>query len=666
MTFVKSFFSLMKEDSKQKAWVIALHILSLFFILPIFAILILGNEVNHTSVQMTAEEVLQLRRSFLGIVSGFNSFIQWEMPVAAIVTGISEFAYLFSRQKTDFYHSMPVKREKWFFVNYLNGLFMFVIPYVIFTLLAFFVCGNMYKVSNYGNLLGTVVMDMVGNIIIYWAYYSVAVVAVMMVGHVVLAVLATGVFLSYNFMITFLINGLSSRFFNHFVNQGSYNGVFLPVFWQAQLATLMSDSKPIFGILFMKLLATAVIGMVIALILYHFRKSEAAGNAIAFAPTKPVIRFLITVPVGLASGLLLEEMAGSGKEVWFIFGLLVGSALTHAILQVIMEFDFKAAFKGRRCLFLSVCATFFIACVYWFDLTGYDAWVPQESKVQSAAICFNNFVYYDDTDDTALKNMKLEGEDVKKLINLVNEIKDINDGGNYISLEYRMKSGKKIKRQYYFHLTDSVKQKVIELCNTTTYKESVYPILTEYKNPEIAYIYRLDIVMPNDSVDEVGLNKDQFEQLLATYCKELNAMDAKIRFTEKMVTKIGFLNKNNTEDDEITKYYPVYESFNETIQLLNLFGIDYRWDTKVNDIEKIKVSNTENYDKNVIYTDKEKMKQILNNSTVNGGYVYDEIDRELWSTDDNYEVMIYWKDGNQDQATFYKKCVPGFIENDIK
>ena len=124
--------------------------------------------------------------------------------------------------------------------------------------------------------------------------------------------------------------------------------------------------------------------------------------------------------------------------------------------------------------------------------------------------------------------MKLEGEDVKKLINLVNEIKDINDGGNYISLEYRMKSGKKIKRQYYFHLTDSVKQKVIELCNTTTYKESVYPILTEYKNSEIAYIYRLDIVMPNDSVDEVGLNKDQFEQLLATYCKELNAMDAKI------------------------------------------------------------------------------------------------------------------------------------------
>ena len=154
--------------------------------------------------------------------------------MAAIVTGISEFAYLFSRQKTDFYHSMPVKREKWFFVNYLNGLFMFVIPYVIFTLLAFFVCGNMYKVSNYGNLLGTVVMDMVGNIIIYWAYYSVAVVAVMMVGHVVLAVLATGVFLSYNFMITFLINGLSSRFFKFAVTLGRdiFNDLLISLGWQ--------------------------------------------------------------------------------------------------------------------------------------------------------------------------------------------------------------------------------------------------------------------------------------------------------------------------------------------------------------------------------------------------------------------------------------------------
>lgn len=660
MTFVKLFFSLMKEDSKQKAWVIALHILSLFFILPIFSILILGNEVNNVSAPITEQEILQLRQSFLGIVSGFNSFIQWEMPVAAIVTGIAEFAYLFSRQKTDFYHSIPVKREKLFFVNYLNGLVMFVIPYVIFTLLTFFVCGNMYKVSNYGNLLGTVVMDMIGNIVIYWAYYSVAVVAVMMVGHVVLAVLATGVFLSYNFMITFLINGLSSRFFNHFVNQGSYNGVFLPVFWQAQLATLMSDSKPIFGILFMKLLATAVIGMVIALILYHFRKSEAAGNAIAFAPTKPVIRFLITVPVGLASGLLFEEMAGSGKEVWFIFGLLVGSALTHAILQVIMEFDFKAAFRGRRCLFLSVCATFLIACVYWFDLTGYDAWVPQESKVQSAAICFNNFVYYDDTDDTALKNMKLEGKDVKKLINLVNEIKNVNNGGNYISLEYRMKSGKNVRRQYYFHLTDSVKQKISELCNTTAYKEGVYPILKE--NEKLKLDCNIRFYKTNNDSEIVHLENDKFEKFLTTYRKELRAMDANIRFTKRIVTKISFVDDDSEEIDN-EQFYPVYESFKETIQLMKTYGLDYQLDIK--DIKSVKVTSTDNYDKSIEYTDKSKIKQILDNITFST-YQFGEIDRELLATDENYTVTIYWEDNDEDEGSLYKDSVPSFVIKDLK
>ena len=51
-------------------------------------------------------------RSILGFQNGFIAVI---IVLLSLILGVTSFSWLHSRKKVDFYHSLPVKREKLFF-----------------------------------------------------------------------------------------------------------------------------------------------------------------------------------------------------------------------------------------------------------------------------------------------------------------------------------------------------------------------------------------------------------------------------------------------------------------------------------------------------------------------------------------------------------------------
>ena len=55
--------------------------------------------------------------------------------LAAVVNALNEFWYLFSRDKIDFYHSLPVTRSRFFWEKAIRGLVLYLVPYVIMELI---------------------------------------------------------------------------------------------------------------------------------------------------------------------------------------------------------------------------------------------------------------------------------------------------------------------------------------------------------------------------------------------------------------------------------------------------------------------------------------------------------------------------------------------------
>ena len=50
---------------------------------------------------------------------------------AAVLYALLGFGYLYSGEKTDFYHSLPMKREALYLVSLVSGLISFVVPYLV-------------------------------------------------------------------------------------------------------------------------------------------------------------------------------------------------------------------------------------------------------------------------------------------------------------------------------------------------------------------------------------------------------------------------------------------------------------------------------------------------------------------------------------------------------
>ena len=79
-------------------------------------------------------ERMPMRRFLLYENLWRNGFMVSGLAVAALAAlfnGISQFWYLYSPRKIDFYHSLPVKRSRMFWYKSLQSLLYFLLPYLV-------------------------------------------------------------------------------------------------------------------------------------------------------------------------------------------------------------------------------------------------------------------------------------------------------------------------------------------------------------------------------------------------------------------------------------------------------------------------------------------------------------------------------------------------------
>lgn len=606
MTSTNLFISLQKEDIKKRLWVIAVGFLGLLLIRPVNLLMSLDRMKVYKNP--TYQDMITYLMNFF---SAANIDEMVVIILFAFFLGISGYMYVFSKKKTDFYHALPIKREKLFAVFYMDGLFIYLGLYIVIQIIC------MIIVTAQGFMTGAIMMQMIKTFcvqsIYFLFFYHTIIVAVMLTGNLLVAIAGSGVLLLYIPVLAQTLEGYYSKSFTSYYT-ASYN-----TFSRTKIAVLsaitsymrycdisnntrITNGKEIFLIL-LTAFGISVLLLLLSIWLYKKRPSEIAEKAMAFKKTEMVIRVLLVIPITMLGGLLFYSLAREGSEIWFWFGLIFTGILMHCVIEVIYCFDFKAIGNHKLQLVLSLVVAGVITVCFDLDIFGYDAYIPQASKVESAAVGFNNIdadangsnidvingeVIYDDFityEGYQLRHMKLT--DIETVQSLAREgiqspeNNDLNwaeEQNTYVSytIKYNMKNGKEIYRTYSSPLGKVLPQVEI-IYNSKAYKEAAYP-LTAIANSN-ADIKRITIYNRLDN-SVLIVSNDSVKRLLDTYVRELSELKISeiqketpiLRIAPEVTMEMNTSMNTSVNTSELYGYY-IYPSFKDTLAELEKLGM---------------------------------------------------------------------------------------------
>ncbi len=397
MTSKNSFLASIKENNKRRLWVWMLSALFFVLAIPVEISITISRQMNSLKLLTDtygaafAGEAMRERliNSMCGQL-GFSSPLPVLTTIIAVSAGIQGFSYLYSRKKIDFYMGMPVKRSKRFLIIWLNGIILYVLPYFLGLLISLLIAAGNGAVD--GRVLFTAFAALGVNIIYYLSVYHMAILALMLTGNLVITGFGFFVFCFYEYMVRYMLQGYRSLFFKYF----SYHSMDVapkvsPFMWYTEIADTFSYKNIINIKYFAALLVFALVIGVISYACYLKRPAEAAGKAMTFQITKPVIKILLTVPMALLIGGVIADMVdyepatalkGGG---YVIFSLALVVVIGSGLIQSIYEFDIKGMVHKKSHIVLSGVITALIFLVFRYDLFGYDAYVPKPEKIESVA-----------------------------------------------------------------------------------------------------------------------------------------------------------------------------------------------------------------------------------------------------------------------------------------
>lgn len=575
MTSKISFHKMQKENFEHRPSVILITAFCFLLHVMIFVLrmqnVLVGEGISHRE---KLEQISRMAKS--------NKILILLAGMLGVLLAMNGFAYLHSKVKTDFYHSLPVKRLAIFGVIYLNSVLIFTVPMIVgFGLESVFVA-----VSGYGGaaFMTNMLYSVICYVLSFLLAFITAALAMLMTGHLAVGLLGFGVFAAYA---PAVLRGIypfyGEAFFDTYAGMGQ-DGAILKYFSPVSLALeLIKEKESDIAVLDGKIVGITLFWIaaltLICAILFKKRKSEAAGKAMAFARTCPVIRILLVVPLSLYTGLFLYSTALSTSKVWMIIGILVGVWLFHGIIECIYQFDLRGLRSHPKQMMASLALAILIVLGFWFDISGYDRFIPEKADLASIFLS-RTYTYQSDHSAEDLGWGKepsgISGEKMEDVLELVrkmaeNPVSDDDKQTDTFTVTYRMKNGREKARKYSFIIQD-VEKELDKVYATKEYKADVYPLYTgDWSKIEGVEVYGQLNAYVEDGY--VSLNKKEQEEFFRIYLEELTGLTYSYSNKNAPIAEFNFSIKGVSWGME--SYY-IYDNFDRTIAYLKEKGMDAR------------------------------------------------------------------------------------------
>lgn len=669
MTSKISFNKLLKENIRHRGWLAVLSCILLFLSGPVYAMLMLESLLKSND----SSNVTQAQQLFPGMLNGGTFLLGILIFLLAVLCAVTGFSYLHSAEKIDFYHSFPLSRSQWFRISYTGGLLIFLAPYLASGICTLMI-GSVKGILTSGLFLDSCIA-LAGGILGFLVIYHTAIFAMMLTGKIVTGVLATLVLSIYGNMVVGLIYDLAAAFFvtyssDSHVLPAQFSGFLSPfalytgLLGRTAMGTTEAGSFPVIGSSYIMhrftyrmigedllplLLFTVIFLLMLGLIsdyLYRKRPSEAAGNALAYPVTAPFIKVLISVPTALYCGLFIHTLFDTDR-IWMIFICILSVILLCGTIEFIYHMDLHRLLAGIGSSLISIFGVIVILCIMQLDLFGYDTWLPKEDSLESISFSPSSFYgYFSYTGDLLysetpeqLDSEAMQVKDFTPLYTLAQEgiantkagvspktLYEMDPDSDYIQISFRFekKSGKAIYRNYAVSKEQTMNT-LVSLCQDENYRKALFPVFSlDYS--EIVNIRLTDIY---DQPLSLNLNPEQRNTLLDAYKKDVLAVDMRDLQNK---SPIGELSIDIPSSDDWSSYdssitisqFYLYDSYQNSLALLEEFGYAPRTQLQSEDVEKIVVTEaiyteTENADTGFVtpvsneyaVTDSDEIEEIL-------------------------------------------------------
>lgn len=469
-----------KATSKGTLWIPVFLTIGFLMAFPVAELIKLGNWFG-----------LEYTRAQIGLLyenlwkDGFLTTGYVVVMFAAVINGISQFWYLYSARKVDFYHCLPVKKSGMFWHKTYVGILYYLTPYVVMEFLT--VCIGAMRGFFSLHLMKLALIMLLFHFLLYLLFYFCIVLVISMTGNLLMGGLCLAGVAIYGPLVSNTIASYQGSFFKTFANTSYgickfFYDYVSPV--RLGMVSINRYSSGKCGAAVLMLLAVTVVLGIASYFAYVKRPFEKTGKALIYSWTAVIVRFLVVIPCGLMIGILFYSIPinDNSRIPWWIFGMIVGTVLTHGILEVIIQMDFKKFLGHKLQLVLAGAGVAVCALNFQFDLQGYDTYVPKYDKIASV---YSNLgilgeYFYDMTEDDGYYTVKdgrngygeEGGYDIgisQDIYKVLKEAAAWTKQGNYeeeynhsFSVQYLLKSGKSIYRGY--SMTEGQIEELLTAC----------------------------------------------------------------------------------------------------------------------------------------------------------------------------------------------------------
>ncbi len=680
MTSKISFFKLMKEDIRNRSWLLALTALALFIVQPVALMISLGNQMSDLkSHYITMEQVMEYYRGQVGFGNFAGVFV---LMFLALVCAFTGYQYLHSRVKLDFYHSLSIKRARFFWIRYVSGLLIYAVPAFVCLLLSLAV-GAVNGIFS-GSILCLAGKAFFIHLLYFILIYATAILAMMMTGKLVVALLAFGVFISYGILVSLIGTALITRFFQTALDSDWGNPLtsyFSPVSFCYELEKRLYSADASVGSKWLGvgiLLVSIVAVTMICVGVYNLRKTEAAEHSMAFPKTEGIVKVLVVVPLSIGVGFYVSMMVSGNPLSWLLAGTVFGAVILSALMEFIYHMDIREVFHHKAQMLVSLALAVGIILVFRFDVFGYDRYLPNQDDISAMAVYYDpingsyayktevtdngSATYYGERyalDESAVKDFEPIYALAKEGVSLVGRQ---DPDGQRVAVKYELKSGRSVYRTYMLP-KESVDREMEKLYDRKDFKEAVYP-LYKMEHRKVGAI----TLTSWEGGRNLILTEAQRNQLVDVYKEELLTVTYQDLQKDGQIATldIEFIDADTGESYGMTESYPVMMDCKNTIALLKEFGYEVPNQADVDQVSSVVVEiyrDEDGSNEQVTFTDPKQMREILDSMVYNCFVFYTSLGSEK---EYGYSVSVNFdNNANSLWGYFLKGKVPGIVEEKL-
>lgn len=521
---------------------------------------------SNIPVQETEVQIYEpnYERTFMRFLyNPINIVIIFILPV---ILSILLFSYMNEEKSSSFIHGLPISKKKLYITNILTGIFMYLLPYVINTIILLLL--NLGDMGNYlpnAQILKWFGINILYNTIFFSFSTLIGMFCASKISHGILTYILMyapiGLIAFGSMLLEEIIFG-----FNAFASQIEEFALKIPfikimenfndmMYYYSNTELNLSMQTVIIYII------ASIIMLFIGYLLYKRRKLEITKEFIAFKRIQSFIKYAATLTVNLLSYMYFYSIFDE-NEISSIIGSLIVTTIAYFIIEMILKKTYKV-FKSIKELIIYIIIIMVLYATAINGALGFETKIPQIDNIKEVSIIRNEEKITFD-----------EKENIKNILNLHQKIVNDRDKAytEYV-IEYTLKNGNKINRKYAIR-TNTYKRELEKIFSSDEYIEEVTKSLKEIndiENIEVTISYK-DEKNRYDRREIDISNKDK-QNFINSLLQDIKNRKAEVQ-TNYNTIAVKTKNENNEEIVDIYVRITMKNDTSKTINYINMENIE--------------------------------------------------------------------------------------------